>query len=426
MRAIVIGGGIVGLSSAHFLRAGGFEVTVLEKGDFTDNCSFGNMGYLSPSHFVPLAAPGMIEQGLLWMFDKKSPFYIRPQLSARLARWGWRFFRSSTQKHVENSSRPLAELLLFSKKLVAHWASEMDFEYAEKGCIMYYRTAQKEKEELDASVVARDLGLNVSVLSREEIHRMEPDLLPDVRGGVWFQDDAHLYPNRLMELLAQRLRAQGVAMEKNSAVVRIDQNGSQIKAVHTADGRSWEADVFVLAAGSWSPEIAKLAGDDLCLMPGKGYSMTIPVARQKLNHPCILLEAKVAITPYATRLRIGSTMEIGPINDRILFPRVEGILKAVPEFLPGYSADPDYRQLADLKALEAAGRERIWYGFRPVSPDGMPYIGYSPRLKNMIWATGHAMLGLSLGPGTGYLVAQLAAGKQPDLHLKPYAPGRFA
>jgi D-amino-acid dehydrogenase len=153
--------------------------------------------------------------------------------------------------------------------------------------------------------------------------------------------------------------------------------------------------------------------------------MTIDTNRQRLRIPCILLEAKVALTPWRTQMRIGSTMEIGPINDRILFPRVQGILEAVPKFLPGIADDPAFRQLADLEALKKQLREKVWFGFRPVSADGMPYIGFAKKTDNLLMATGHAMLGLSLGAGTGKLIAEMAAGKQTSIEMQAFDPRRY-
>ena len=431
MKATIIGGGIIGLSAAYYLNEDGWDVTVLEKGDLLDNCSFGNMGYLSPSHFVPLAAPGIISQGILWMFRQKSPFYVRPSLSWNLIDWGLKFMQASTQRHVERSARPLVDLLLLSKNLTAEWQQNglMDFEYAENGCIMYYQTAKKEKEELENARLAAELGLKTEVLDREQIQAMEPDLLPDVRGGVWFKDDAHLHPNTLMRQLPALLEKRGVKILKNAKVIGFQKEKGKITTVHYQTTNNQQLttnnDLTVLAAGSWSPQIARLAGEYLPLMPGKGYSMTVDTPRQLLRYPCILLEAKVALTPWATRLRIGSTMEIGAINDRILFPRVQGILEAVPKFLPGYNDDPAFCALADVEQLKKHLREKVWFGFRPVSADGMPYIGFAKKTDNLLVATGHAMLGLSLGAGTGKLVAEMAGGKPMSMGVEAFDPKRY-
>lgn len=429
MQATIIGGGIIGLSSAYYLQQAGWDVTVLERGDLSDNCSFGNMGYLSPSHLVPLAQPGIVSQGILWMFQPKSPFYVRPSLRWDLVDWGLKFMRASTAEHVARSARPLVELLLLSKNLTAAWQQgEMQFEYTENGCIMYYRTAKKEKEELEAARTAQDLGLQVEVLDREQAQALEPDLRPDVRGGVWFKDDAHLHPNTLMRQLPALLEKRGVKIIRQAEVTSFERAGRRIRAVqYQSQGSSQRTspDVVVLAAGAWSPQVARLAGEYLPLMPGKGYSMTIDTPQQKLRYPCILLEAKVALTPWATRLRIGSTMEIGAVNDRILFPRVQGILEAVPGFLPGYADDAPFQALADIEALQKHLHEKVWYGFRPVSADGMPYIGRAKKTDNLLVATGHAMLGLSMGAGTGKLVSELASGHPPSIDLKAFDPARY-
>jgi D-amino-acid dehydrogenase len=441
MHALVIGGGIIGLSAAHYLRSDGWEVTVLEKGDLTDNCSFGNMGYLSPSHFVPLAAPGMIEQGLLWMFDPKSPFYVRPRLSWELVDWGLKFMRASTHAHAKRSARPLADLLLLSKKLVQAWAAsdDFDFELTERGCMMYFQTEKAEEEELENARQAERLGLRVEVLGREQVQIIEPDMRPDVRGGVLFQDDAHLYPNALMQQLPASLEKRGVQIIRHAEVVGFERRHGNITALHYRENaapksqhsippaavQKIEPDLVVLAAGAWSPRVARMAGEYLPLMPGKGYSMTVDNPVKKLRHPCILLEAKVALTPWANRLRIGSTMEIGPINDRVLFPRVQGILEAVPRYLPGCLDDPTFRELADLQTLRANLREKVWFGFRPVSADGMPYIGFARKNANLLIATGHAMLGVSMAAGTGKLVAELAAGKATSVPVQAFDPRRY-
>ena len=432
MKATIIGGGIIGLSTAYYLNEDGWDVTVLERGDLTDNCSFGNMGYLSPSHFVPLAAPGIISQGILWMFRQKSPFYVRPSLDLDLIGWGLKFMQASTQQHVDRSARPLVDLLLLSKDLTAGWQKSglMDFEYTEDGCLMYYQTAKKEKEELENARISADLGLKTEVLDREQVQALEPQLRPDVRGGVWFKDDAHLHPNTLMRQLPALLEKRGVQIIRNAEVTGFQKEKGKITAIqyqsssHQSTTRQ-SPDLVVLAAGSWSPQVARMAGEQLSLMPGKGYSMTIETARPLLRYPCILLEAKVALTPWGNRLRIGSTMEIGAVNDRILFPRVQGILEAVPRFLPGFNDDPAFRALADVEQLKGNLREKVWFGFRPVSADGMPYIGYAKKTDNLIMATGHAMLGLSLGAGTGKVVAEMAGGKPASVGLEAFDPKRY-
>ncbi len=431
MHIIVIGGGVIGLSTAWFLREEGCEVTVLEKGDLTDNCSFGNMGYLSPSHFVTLASPGVVEQGLLWLLNAESPFYIRPSLSWSLVDWGLKFMRASTRAHVERSARPLTDLLLLSKAETKRWidAGLLQVEYTERGCIMYYNTPKGERGEIETARKAEDLGLKVTVLDRDQARTLEPDAQLEVRGGVLYHDDAHLYPNALMEQLPRLLEARGVRILRNAEVVAFERVNGAIAAVRcrsaTETGREsterLKADTVVLAAGSWSPSLARLCDEYLPLMPGKGYSITVDNPERTLHHPCILKEAKVALTPWSHRLRIGSTMEIGPMDGRIRLRRVQGILRAVRQYMPGIANDPGVRALEDATTLQ----RRAWFGYRPLSADGMPYIGFARKNRNLIIATGHSMLGLSLAAGTGKLVAELACGKPTSLPMEPFDPKRF-
>jgi D-amino-acid dehydrogenase len=193
--------------------------------------------------------------------------------------------------------------------------------------------------------------------------------------------------------------------------------------------QSLSADVVILAAGSWSPELAQLAGTHLPLMPGKGYSMDLTGTTCQLNYPCILVEAKVALTPWNNRLRIGSTMEIGAINNKILLKRAQGILEAVPRFLPTFQKDPAFKSLQQQISSAPSGdavRDKVWFGFRPVSADGMPIVGFASSAENLIMATGHAMLGLSLGPGTGKLVAELACNESTTIPVNAFRVQRFS
>lgn len=432
MKATIIGGGIIGLSAALYLTDEGWDVTILERDHLTDNCSFGNMGYLSPSHFAPLAQPGVIRQGIAWMFDAKSPFYVRPELNIPLIDWGIKFFRACNAGNVARAVKPMVDLLLLSKTLTSDWQKlGMDFQYTEKGCINYFQTEKYEHAERENVRMGTDLGLNIAMISREEAQLLEPELRPNVRGGAWYKDDAHLHPNTLMLQLQLLLAKRGVKFLKRTKVVGFDKINGKITTLRVQkpdisnETQEIAGDLVVLAAGAWSGTLAKMAGEYLPMMPGKGYSMTVDVAQQALRHPCILLEAKVAITPWEHRLRIGSTMEIGAINDQILYPRVRGILDAVPKFLPGYAQSPAFTTLSDEKSLKKELREKVWYGFRPLSADGLPYIGFAKHTSNLMMATGHAMLGLSMAAATGKLVAELATNKPTSIPVTVFNPKRY-
>lgn len=408
-KVLIIGGGIVGLTSAYYLQKKGYEVTVLDKGDITDNCSFGNAGMIVPSHFVPLAAPGMIKQGIRWMFDSKSPFYVRPSLNGNLINWGLKFMKHATAKHVSQSAAPLRDLSLLSKKLYEGLAKEpdFDFELTNNGILAFYKTEKAGEEEAHLAARAIELGLDMAVLTADECRALQPDLKLDVLGAVHYRCDAHLYPTKLMNALLQYLINNGVKIERGRAVDKIETVGNRIMKVFTGN-TAWEADQYVLATGSWSPAVAKMADVKISLMPGKGYSFMEPEPQQRLTIPALLCEARVAITPMNGQIRYGGTMELDKINTRINMQRVKGIVESVPAYFP------------DLKPALPAEKD-IWYGFRPSSPDGLPYIGRSEKRENLIIATGHGMMGLSLGPATGLLVSQIASGMATDLKIEPFA-----
>ena len=408
-KVLIIGGGIVGLTSAYYLQKRGYEVTILDKGDIADNCSFGNAGMIVPSHFVPLAAPGMIQQGIRWMFDSKSPFYVRPSLNANLVSWGLKFMKHATAKHVSQAAVPLRDLSLLSKKLYEGLAKEpdFDFELTKNGILAFYKTEKAAEEEAHLAARAIELGLDMAVLTADECRALQPDLKLDVLGAVHYRCDSHLYPTKLMNALLKYLLNNGVDVVRNKEVDKIETSGNRITKVFTGN-TAWEADEYILAAGSWSPAVAKMADVKISLMPGKGYSFMEPEPQQRVTIPALLCEARVAITPMNGQLRYGGTMELDKINTRINMQRVKGIVESVPAYFP------------DLKPAVPAEKD-IWYGFRPSSPDGLPYIGRCRKRENLIIATGHGMMGLSLGPATGLLVSQIVSGIATDIKMEPYA-----
>lgn len=413
MQAIVIGGGIAGLSSAFYLRSDGWDVTVLDQGTFADNCSYGNAGYVCPSHFIPLATPGIVKQGLRWMWNPKSPFYVEPRLSRTLISWGLQFMRSATQQHVERSAIPLRDFGLFSKACYEAWAAMPGFEFAyeKKGLMEYFQTSEKEAHSHHTAEKAHALGLPAEILSAAAVQALEPDTELNIRGALYFPDDAHLYPLKLMQVLQRQLVQRGVQLLGNEKVTGFVQKANQVTIVKTKDGEH-KTDLVVLAAGAWSRQLLAMLQHRLLLVPGRGYSVTYENAPFALNIPTVLQEGRVAITPMdGNKIRFGGTMEITSLRKPPRMKRVTGILEAVQRYLPAFT-------------IPKPAPEQVWYGYRPCSADGLPYIG---KIRaNVIVATGHAMVGLSLGAGTGKLVAELANGQPTSIDLQPYDPYRFS
>ena len=412
-KAIIIGGGVIGLFSAYYLHKSGWEVEVLEQGSLADNCSFGNAGMITPSHFVPLSSPGIVEQGIRWMFNSKSPFYVKPSLNPELIGWGLKFLKSATKKHAESSAVGLKDINLLSKSLYHEFEKEaaIDFGLADKGILMLFKSPKVEEEEIHMVEKAHALGLDAQYLNPTECRNLQPDIELDVLGGVHYRCDAHMYPNKLMAGLINQLEKSGVKIHRNTQVVKINENAGKITSVTTKNG-DYKGDAYLIATGSWSPAMGKLAGLKIPLMPGKGYSFMVPNPEKKMTIPSILCEARVAVTPMNGSIRFGGTMEIGKINKQINMNRVQGIVESIPKYLPDFK-------------MPLPSEKDVWYGFRPCSPDGLPYIGMSKKYTNLAIATGHAMIGLALGPATGKLIAESINGEKTSMDIGLFAPERY-
>jgi D-amino-acid dehydrogenase len=411
-RVVVVGGGVIGLCGAYYALRAGLPVTVLERDAAgTENCSVGNAGMVVPSHFIPLAAPGMVSKGLRWMFDRESPFYVRPRLSPALARWGWIFLRHANQRHVAASRELLRDLNLESRRLFRELADEGDFGLVTKGLLMLCESQHGLDEEAEVAAAAHEIGLEAEVLDAAGVAALDPGIDMTVTGGVHFPKDCHLDPGRLMALLRRRVAELGGTLEQGVEIDRVEHAGGRVTAV-SGGGRRFEGGRFVIAGGSWSGLLLRQLGLRLPLQPGKGYSLTLADPPQLPGLCSILCEAKVAVTPMGGGLRFAGTMEVGGLDLSIDRARVHGIVKSVSRFFPRFAE-------GDFEGVEP------WAGLRPVSPDGLPYLGRLAGLDNLVLATGHAMMGLSLGPVTGRLIADLLTGTEPFRSIDGMAVGRF-
>ncbi|AFK04600.1 FAD dependent oxidoreductase [Emticicia oligotrophica DSM 17448] len=419
----IIGSGVIGLFSAYYLSKKGYEVTIIERTNGDDSCSMGNAGMIVPSHFIPLAVPGMIEKGIRWMFNAESPFYVKPRLSVDLISWGLKFYQAANKKQVERAMPALRDISLLSKALYQDLSKDAAFNFAfeEKGLMMLCKTEHSFEEEVEVAHQAKELGLETKILSVAELHKLEPEVKPDVAGAILYTGDAHLYPNQLVKNLKSYLINKGVKFLYNTEVTGFEFEKKEINKIkvkqiagNSTKNLELKTQNLVIATGSWSPNLAEMLNIGLPMQAGKGYSVTYQQNEgQKLNIPSILLEARVAITPMSDNLiRFGGTMEIGGINDEINMNRVRGIIKAVPNFFPNY----------DIKMPE---KEQVWYGLRPCSPDGLPYIGRTNSYKNLIIASGHAMMGLSLAPATGKLVQEIIDNEKNSIDISLYNPERY-
>lgn len=415
MKVVVIGGGIVGLSSAYYLSESGHEVTVIDKTDVSSNCSYGNAGYVCPSHFVPLATPGIVKQGLKWMWNSKSPFYVQPRLSLSLIDWGLKFMCSATPEHVERSAIPLRDIAILSQKMYEEWTRlpQFQFAYEHKGLLEIFQTEKGGDHAKHVMHRAHELGLTDTVLlDAAALQALEPHTTIKAKGAVWFKCDAHLYPNKLMSQLIADLKNKGVRFVLNDEVIGFEKNQQQVTKVKTQT-QVLDADAVVIAAGSWSRELSALLQLKIPLMPGRGYSVTLEDSPHRLNYPSVLIEGRVALTPMdGNKIRFGGTMEITSTQTPPRYQRVQGILDAVKRYYPQFD-------------VPMPSPEHIWYGYRPCSADGLPYLGRTQQWKNVVMATGHAMVGLSLGAGTGKLVSEIINETPLSMDIAAFKPERF-
>ena len=413
-QVVVIGGGIIGLSIAWSCRQRGLTVAVIDRNPPQHvGCSHGNAGMIVPSHVIPLAAPGMLSLGLKWMFHPESPFAIRPRLSWDLFRWGYLFARSCNAQHVQRSAPVLFELLSKSRELYRDWSTQWndDFGLTTRGLVMLCRTTRTLDGEGHAVEIARSLGMTAEVLDREGIANLDPGVQMDVAGGVLFPADCHLSPQSLMASLERRLAAAGCQFHWNCDVQGWLSEGRRITGVETTAGRI-TGEHFVLASGTWAPELAQKVGLSLPLEAGKGYSLTLANPKVLPTICSIGVEGRIAITPMGSQLRVGGTMELGNRTPAVSPGRLRGIVRSFCELFP------------DFRPEDFAGIDP-WSGLRPCAPDGLPYIGHTRHCENLIIATGHAMMGLSLGPITGELVTKLVQGETPEIELTLLSPDRF-
>ena len=410
---LIIGGGIIGLCSAYYLQKEGHAITIIDRGDITDGCSFGNMGYMSPSHFIPLASPGIIGEGIKHMLKSSSPFYIKPRLNKDLLQWGYHFWKSSNAKTVAKNSPHLNNILQLSRHLMNDMRMEIGdhFDMQEIGCLMMCKELKTLEHEFEMANDAEKFGLKVERLYSQQVQQLEPDVELNVAGAVLFKDDCHFNPGKLMLTLKDYLVKAGVQFQLNTTVTGFEKSDHRISAVITDMGK-FDCHRLIVAAGSWLPRLAKMMGVKLLLQPGKGYSYTYPFVEKNIKYPAILVDGRCAITPWGNQLRIGGTMEISGINNKVLIKRMQGIYDSAKDFYPGLKID-----------LPPA--DKIWNGLRPVTPDGLPYIGKVSKYDNVVFAGGHAMLGISEGTGTGKLVSEIISGKNTTINIQAFNPGRF-
>ncbi len=409
---LIIGGGSIGLNCAYYLLQAGRQVTLIDSGNIADGSSTGNAGHIVPSHIIPLAAPGVISDTIKWLLrPSTSPFGMKFSLAPDYLRWLLRFAGNCSQNNVDMALAPLKALGELSAKNYAQLIEKegISCNYQQKGLLFLYRSAAAFHAGKEEAKLLRSHGVATSILEQPELRCREPGVTDAVIGGILYPGDANLNPGLFLQQLGERVRLSGAEIHEQCPVQRLRIDGQRISGVTTEQGDFFPEEI-VLAAGAWSPELVKGLKLNLPVQAAKGYSITMAAPPETFAHALLLGEQKIAASTMGDLLRLTGRLELSDLDMSVNHWQIQTIMASARNYL---------RLPRQLKFLST------WAGLRPTTPDGLPIIGRSDIYPNLILATGHAMLGLSLGPGTGQLVAEIVCGRRTVIEPGRFRPSRF-
>jgi D-amino-acid dehydrogenase len=411
-RVVVVGGGVIGAACAHFLNRSGWQVTILDSGGFGKGCSHANCGFVCPSHVLPLAVPGAAWAGLKALFQRNGPLSIRLGVGPALWWWLFRFARRCNRRDMLEAGHAIQALLNSSRSLYQQIIDEerLDCEWETKGLLFVFSSHAPLEHYADTDKLLSDeFHMPARRLDSLALAALEPALKPGLAGGFLYENDAHLRPDKLMSSWRRALEASGVTILEGRPVSGVGREGGRARAVVTPQG-DLTADAFVFALGALTPLLGRHLGCRLPIQPGKGYSITMARPPRCPQRPLIFEEHRVAVTPLRSGYRLGSTMELAGYDNSLNRARLELLKDAARHYLLDPVGEPVQEE---------------WFGWRPMTYDGKPIIDRSPRLSNVVIAAGHNMLGLSMAPATGKLVAEILDGRAPHVDPAPYRATRF-
>ncbi len=411
--AIVIGGGLIGCSSAYYLAKLGWRVRLLERDRIGAGASHGNCGYICPSHVMPLAKPGAVGRTLRTMLGRDSPVTVRMPPSVGLIGWLARFAGQCNEASMSRSAAARHSLLSTSVSLYRGLleAEGIDCQWQDDGLLVVYSSREHfEGFRPTAELLSEKYAIVSAPYPGENVRVLEPALRPGLAGGWHFRGDSHVRPDRLLAGLQMALKRLGVEVTEGVAVHAMRVEGGKLQQLETSQG-AMAADVVVLATGAEAPAFAKPLGCRIPIQPGKGYSLTMKTPAGAPRLPMIFEEHHVAVTPFQDGFRIGSTMEFAGYDRAINQKRIALLVKSARAHLA--SALPEEF-------------DEVWTGWRPMVYDGLPCIDCAPRASNVVVAAGNGMIGLATAPATGKLAAELAANVSTHIPAEPYSLKRFS
>ena len=408
---IIIGGGVIGLACAHYLIDCGTNVRVIERDKIGEGSSHGNCGLLCFSDVIPLCSPGKIKHEVIRTLKGISPLHIKPTLDIKRLIWLLKFASKCNTQHMIRAAKQKFEILNYSISLFDTLLDldGMCCDFEKKGILTVFKSRENFEKYKGTNEFLDAHKVGAQRIEKEVLHQLEPALSSDISGAWLNPADWHLRPDMLMSSWKKYLSQQGVIFEEYCKLLNFEINGSSIIGVDTVKGR-FEADTFILATGAWSPLTAKQLKLDIPVQPGKGYSITMEKPGICPSHPCVFYEKDVVATPWNSAYRLGGTMEFSGYDDYLNPKRLSKLISGAKEYLKEPAGQPVIEQ---------------WTGLRPMTFDDLPIIDRAPSQDNLIIATGHGMLGLTLATGTGKIICDMVYNRTPEINITPFGLDRF-
>lgn len=411
MRVVVIGAGVIGLGCAFELAKDGHEVTALDAGRPGEGASIGSAAKVALAECAPVPAPGMVIQGLKWMLNPDSPLYVRPSLRPDFVRFMISMARHCNADDFRRGLETHLALAATSIEVLDEWRDDgISYEEHDKGVILAYERKAGFEDRRRYDDLFTEHGYVPEVLDAAALHTKEPSLSERIRHGLFYSRDRQIAPRSFTDALVKRVEEFGHAVLPHRRVVGFEKKGGRVQAVRT-ETEDYPADLVVIAAGVACGPLTRELGSPIPVRPGKGYSVDYHHAPTGLKTPVTFEDAHVAVTPLNGMLRIAGTMEFTGIETKIRARRVEAMKR---------SAAAGFRDWDDT-----VDHAVPWAGLRPMTPDGLPVVGQLPGVQNVLIASGHGMLGLTLAPSTAKIVASLARGETPAEVVRSINPDRF-
>ena len=427
MKTIVLGAGIIGISTAWHLLQRGHEVTVVDRQpDAALETSFGNAGQISVSYCEPWANRDAPLKALKWMFDKEAPLLFRPQLDWQQWRWGLQFLAQCNDAAFERNVQQIVALGAYSHTALKDvvQATGIDYHRLERGIAHFYTDAKAFDAAAHASELMRQYGVERRMVSRDELLQIEPAFRSygaNIAGGTYTRSDESGDARQFTQALARRCAERGAQFLYGHHVVRLETTGNAIDSIavsaHGSDARGQKdvkklvADAYVAACGSYTAPLLRSVGVDLPIYPGKGYSATFPLLRPDDAPQVSTIDdgRKIAMTRMGDVLRVAGTIELGgfdlSLDNPVARARCHMLSRRIEEILPG---------VCDTRTPEQGGNPQYWTGLRPATPTNIPFIGRTKVGK--LWVNaGHGTLGWTHGAGSGKALAELMGGAMPQM-----------